>query len=113
MSDGKPAADPFSRAIWALMMVFVVGLIGYGVYLIVDRGSRQIGPFLIGIGLIFVPVPIIAVIGALVIIGTGVYCLRVGATLDGIVGVLLGLVTLADRAKEIAAARSAGPKSDP
>lgn len=111
MSDRRPPADPFGKAIWALIMVFVVALIGYGIFLIVDRGSRQIGPFLVGIGLIFVPIPIVAVLGALVVIGTGVYCLIIGATIYGIVGVLLGLVTLADRAKEIAATRAMGPKN--
>ncbi len=111
MRERLSAVDPVSRAIWALVMVFVVALIGYGLYLIVARGSRQIGPFLIGIALIFVPVPIVAVIGALVIVGTGAYCLYVGATLYGIVGILLGLVTLADRLKEVAAARRGRPDS--
>ncbi len=113
MNDMRPPSDPVSRMIWVLLLLAALGAVAYGVFLIVDRGSRQIGPFLIGLGLIFVPIALVSAIGALIVIGTGVYCLTVGATLYGIVFILLGLVTLADRGKEIVSSRGAGPNSLP
>lgn len=102
MEEPRPASDPLGSVINILMIVAAVGLAAYGVFLIVERNSRQIGPFLVGLGLIFVPVPVVSMLGAVVVIGTGVYCLVQGAMLYGILFILLGLVTLSDRGRGLA-----------
>ncbi len=113
MNDSRPPADPMSRMIWILLLLAALGAVAYGIYLIVAKQSRQIGPFLVGLGLIFVPIAPISALGALIVIGTGVYCLTIGVNMYGIVFILLGLVTLADRAREIAATRGGGANTPP
>ena len=99
MDEQRPRTDLFGGTINVLLVVAAVALCAYGVYMIVVNKSRQIGPFFVGLGLIFVPVPVISMVGALIAIGVGVYCITVGATLNGIVFALVGLVTLADRGR--------------
>lgn len=99
MDDQRLRADPFGWVINVLLVIAAVALVAYGVYMIVVNKSRQIGPFLVGLGLIFIPVPVISMLGALIALGAGVYCFTVGATLNGIVFALVGLVTLADRGR--------------
>ncbi len=108
MNDRPQPTDPMGRLIWILLLLAALAAVGYGIHLIVNRGSRQIGPFLIGLGLIFVPIAAISMLGAIIVIGTGIYCFTAGATLYGIVFTLLGLVTLADRSKELAFSRRSG-----
>lgn len=99
MDEPRPRADVFGSAVSVLLVAVAIGLSAYGVYLIVARNSRQIGPFLVGLGLTFVPVPIVSMIGAVIVIGAGVYCLTQGVMLYGILFTLLGLVALADRGR--------------
>ncbi len=76
-----------------------LGLIAAGLYWVVLKGSRQIGPLLACTGLILLPWPPLAVIGGLGFVGVGVYeCVHFKTvTLLGGVLIVLGVLTIADR----------------
>ena len=107
----QPRRDVFGSMITLVLILAALAAAAYGIYLLVTGKARTWAVFLIGLGLVFVPVPIVSLIGALVVMGAGGYAIYLGYTLQGALFILLGLVSFADRAKEIAATRAMGPKN--
>lgn len=84
---------------------------GYGIYLIVTDQARTIGIFLVGLGLVFLPIRVLAMIGSAICVGAGVYSFVLyGVGLRGVVFLIVGLMTMADHARAIADERESAAK---
>lgn len=91
----KRSLLPTSAEGW-LMMAAGLGLIGYGVWRIVDRGGSVIGLILMFVGVILMPYRFVRLAGGLGLAGVGVYMLVKGFHLQGAIVTVLGVVTLAE-----------------
>ncbi len=111
MAEPQPRRSLINGLPTVVLMLAALAAAGYGIYLLVTNQARTIGIFLIGIGLVFLPIRILSVLGSLVCIGAGVYFFALyGVGLQGVVFVVVGLVGLADHARAVSDERQAAAR---
>jgi hypothetical protein len=109
------AEQPTRRSLFGglpvvVLLLAAVAAAGYGGYLVISDLTagyrpRSIGIFLIGLGLMFLPIPLIAIFGAIVCIGAAIYAFYLGYTLQAVVFVIVGLISLSDHVQALALQR--------